>query len=96
MNSDSPSERPVSVPFRARWREFRIQLLPLLAFAAVMVSAGVLWRKAVSPLAPDAQERPALGLSKTPPQDPPLEDAALGQVSHAGSNVIARPSGARD
>jgi len=54
MNSDAPSDRPVPVPFRARWREFRIQMLPLLAFAVVLVSAGTLWRTTISPIAPDA------------------------------------------
>jgi len=68
-------------------------MLPLLAFAVVLVSAGTLWRTTISPIASDAPAPPPLGLKKAAEPEPLLENAALGQISHAGTNEIARPLG---
>jgi len=40
---------PIPTPPAQRWREFRIQVLPPLAFVAVMVCVGLLWQRYVFP-----------------------------------------------
>src|SRR5436190_382409 len=40
---------PIPTPPAQRWREFRIQVLPLLVFVAVLVAIGMLWRNFVQP-----------------------------------------------
>jgi hypothetical protein len=34
---------PIPIPFRVRWREFRIQLLPVLWFLAALGAVVLLW-----------------------------------------------------
>jgi hypothetical protein len=38
-------KRAVRAPFRVIWREFRIQVLPKLAFLLAVLGAVVLWRQ---------------------------------------------------
>lgn len=40
---------PISTPPSQRWREFRIQALPVLTFIAVVASVAVLWQRYVFP-----------------------------------------------
>jgi len=40
---------PIPTPPAQRWREFRIQVLPPLAFVAVMACVGLLWQRYVFP-----------------------------------------------
>jgi len=41
--------RPISAPFSRRWREFRIQYLPFVAFGLSVLAATVLWQKFALP-----------------------------------------------
>src|SRR6266496_390457 len=52
---EEPALAPIAVPAGARWREFRIQVLPFLAFGASMLLAGVLWHRAVVPVPVEAE-----------------------------------------
>jgi multidrug resistance efflux pump len=41
--------KPIPTPAAQRWREFRIQALPLLTFLAILACVGVLWQRYVFP-----------------------------------------------
>jgi len=41
--------RPISAPFERRWREFRIQYLPVLAFGIAVCGAAFFWREFALP-----------------------------------------------
>src|SRR5437764_14292880 len=51
MNSEQASLSPIATPVATRWREFRIRILPPLAFGGALGLAGLLWLKAVVPVA---------------------------------------------
>ena len=96
MNSERPSRRPVKAPFDVRWREFRIQLLPLVAFALVLGVAGVLWQRAVVPVSVRPAARPVIIVETAAEPDAPLVNAALEQASHGITNEIVRvPEGSQ-
>jgi hypothetical protein len=81
MNSEQPSRSRIAVPIGVRWREFRIQMLPLLAFAGSLGLAGVLWLKAVVPV------------SMEPLPDPPsVSEQVLTPVQALGEPVIHQAS----
>src|SRR5687768_8920761 len=40
---------PIPTPASQRWREFRIQVLPLIIFTGILVSVAFLWRNFVAP-----------------------------------------------
>lgn len=40
---------PIPTPPSQRWREFRIQVLPLIIFTGILLSVVVLWRNFVAP-----------------------------------------------
>ena len=41
--------RPISTPFNRRWREFKIQYLPFVAFGLSVLAALALWREIALP-----------------------------------------------
>jgi hypothetical protein len=41
--------RPIAAPFSRRWREFRIQYLPFVAFGLSVLAAAVFWREFALP-----------------------------------------------
>lgn len=41
---------PIPTPAAQRWREFRIQVLPLIVFLCVLLAVVVMWRNFVQPL----------------------------------------------
>jgi len=41
--------RPIATPFHRRWREFKIQYLPFVAFGLSVLAAAVLWREFALP-----------------------------------------------
>lgn len=43
-------KRPIPVPPAQRWREFRIQLLPLVVFIIVVVIIALIWKQVVVPV----------------------------------------------
>src|SRR5258708_34176549 len=49
MNSEPASLSPIAAPVAVRWREFRIRILPMLAFGGALALAGLLVLKAVVP-----------------------------------------------
>lgn len=51
MQEDMKNLPPIPVPWRERWRTFRMRLLPALVFAAAMVVFVQLWREHVAPAA---------------------------------------------
>jgi len=42
---------PIPTPVAQRWREFRIQILPLIVFVAILVAVVFLWKNYVTPTA---------------------------------------------
>lgn len=94
MNSEKSSPRRIAVPLGARWREFRIQILPLLAFATALVLAAILWQQAVLPISPTSRCVSAPSVQAHDP-DALVVVPALEQASHGGTNVAAR-TGVRD
>lgn len=40
---------PIPIPWRQRWREFRVAYLPLLMFTALLLGIGILWSRYVHP-----------------------------------------------
>jgi hypothetical protein len=48
MNSKPPALPPVPTPLPRLWREFRILVLPWLAFVALALLVALLWRDVVS------------------------------------------------
>jgi multidrug resistance efflux pump len=47
---DSPKLPPIPTPFSQVLREFRIQVLPFIVFAATVVGIVLLWRNTVQPV----------------------------------------------
>jgi len=41
--------RPIPTPFSRRWREFKIEYLPFVAFGVSVLAAAVLWREFALP-----------------------------------------------
>jgi len=41
--------RPITTPFGLRWREFKIQYLPFVAFGLSVLATAVLWREFALP-----------------------------------------------
>jgi multidrug resistance efflux pump len=41
---------PIPTPAGQRWREFRIQALPLLVFSCIVIAAAFLWRSLIIPM----------------------------------------------
>jgi len=44
-----PDLRPIPIPWRQRWREFRVAYLPLVTFLALLLAIGILWGRYVHP-----------------------------------------------
>jgi len=57
---------PISAPFNRRWREFRIQYLPFVAFGISVLAAASLWREFALPLRCDPPATPANETSIAP------------------------------
>src|SRR4051812_4554926 len=88
--------RPIAVPAGVRWREFRIQVLPLLAFGASMLLAGVLWHKAVVPVPVESEgDPPAADYSQS--QDPAssVPSPAIHQASRSSTNGLFKATDSR-
>ncbi len=85
---------PISAPLRRRWREFRIEYLPLITFGLSVIAAVVLWREFAVP----KRFEPANGDSSSLR---PLETAqgAMATVAHisVGTSLSnSPPSGYSD
>jgi hypothetical protein len=80
------------VPFAIRWREFRIELLPWLAFASTLVLAGVLWHWAVVPLTVAPGVDPPRVLAEPQGANPGLGSAAVHQASDRSTNGLREPT----
>jgi len=97
MSSEARLPRRIPVPLAVRWREFRIQILPWLAFGGSLALAGVLWQKAVLPLPGDANVNASSTARKVMEPDPPLSiPATAPEVSQTGSNGIPHLPAGRD
>ena len=83
MNSTPSSLPPVPAPLRRRWREFRIEVLPWVAFAMLAGVVGFLWEDIILP-------HPVAIVQPDPPPADPMPDSAengtacaIGQVHPA-------------
>src|SRR5262245_38365877 len=85
MNSGQFSLPPVAVPVRVRWREFRIQVLPLLAFGVALLLSGLLWHRTVIPTSVDPPH-----LTSAPQSTPAVANPVMEQAAHAGTNGMAK------
>lgn len=96
MNGPPPELPPIPAPWRRRWREFRIQVLPWIVFAGLVALAGFLWEDALLPEPvqpqsvhgePNCSDSPTL---HSPGRliDPPSGSAALTLSNyHRGGNA---------
>jgi hypothetical protein len=69
---------PISAPLDRRWREFRVQYLPLVAFAISVAAAIVLWGKFAVPQQLDPTTSDSVETSLQLPLDE--EDGAVGNL----------------
>ena len=85
MSKPSPRREPIPTPARRYWREFRIQFLPWIAFAILVVLIAALWDSVIIP-------RDAAPADPAPITDPgsgddapasPVKDSAL-----LGTNAV--------
>src|SRR6185369_7691989 len=44
-----PDLKPIPIPARQQWREFRVTYLPVITFAALVVLIGWMWTRYVAP-----------------------------------------------
>lgn len=49
MNGPPPELPRIPAPWRRRWREFRIQVLPWIVLAGLVILVGFLWEDALLP-----------------------------------------------
>ena len=97
VSSAAPTSlRAVAVPLAVRWREFRIQVLPFLAFGGALGLALILWQKAVVPLPAIAPIDPPASLGEDRDTATALSVPAMHQASHGTTNGIARAPTLRD
>ena len=98
VSSEEAPMRRIPVPLGVRWREFRVQVLPLLAFGGALVLAVLLWQKTVMPMptptGTPAERPPVVG--KDQALDPAPENPAVSQVPRGGTNGIAKAPPERD
>ena len=90
MNSEQPSLAPVAAPAGVRWREFRIQKLPLLAFGGALFLAGLLWQKAVIPISLEPTPDPPLAAQDPAEAVPGLGNSLMHQAAGQETNGIAK------
>ena len=90
MNSEQPSRARVAAPARVRWREFRIQKLPLLAFGGALFVAGLLWQKAVIPISLEPTPEPPLAAQDPAEVVPGLGNSLMHQAAGQETNGIAK------
>jgi hypothetical protein len=60
MNSTPPTLQPIRAPWRRRWREFRLQILPAIAFVLLAATTAILWQDLVIPHSPAAGTEPGI------------------------------------
>jgi len=95
--SARPLPRRIPSPMSVRWREFRFQILPLLAFGASLALAGGLWRKAVVPVPAEASASVVSTTGKPMDFDPATSiPVTAPEVSQSGSNGLPHLPSARD
>ena len=95
MNSTNPALERIPVPWRKRWLEFRVRVLPFFIFGTVLLAAIFLWRHAVvprdlatNPLPPadssdEIIQKPAFELDQAPGVPRPI-----GAVSHFRKPIV--------
>ena len=90
MNSEQASLPPVAAPAGVRWREFRIQILPLLAFGGALALAGFLWVKAVLPVSVEPLPDPPSVSEQPPAPVQSFGSPGIHQASHGATNGFGR------
>src|SRR5580765_8407217 len=96
VGSEQIRLRPVVAPRSVRWREFRIQVLPVLAFSGALILAGVLWKTAVMPIPADRSGDLLPGSTESHQVDPGNLALPLQAFPHSGTNGIAKAPSERD
>jgi hypothetical protein len=86
-----PKLRPISAPFERRWREFRIQHLPVLAFTMAVCSAAFLWREFAMPHQAIDSVAPPAAVQIDPPQPPHSSIATFTPVSLNRASITNPP-----
>lgn len=99
MNGPLPELPPIRAPWRRRWREFRIQVLPWIVFAGLVTVAAFLWEDALLP--EPVQPRPVdcqPNCSDNPGahRQNPMGAPATGSAALTASNYHNGSHGARD
>ncbi len=58
MKTDGPA--PIPIPWRQRWNDIRLGVLPLVIFGAALAAVSMLWRENVAPLTMVGQAEPVV------------------------------------
>jgi len=96
INREGFSPRAVGAPVKVRWREFRIQVLPMLAFGVVLVLAGVLWQRAVLPQVIEPAPDPPAASGRSDPVEPLSGYSAIRQAAQGGTNGLEKAAAASE
>jgi len=96
MKSESSSLSRVSAPPGVWWREFRIQIMHWLAFGGALFLAGVLWVKAVLPVAVEPQGDPPPELGQASDPAPALGTPLVHEPAHGATNAMVKSHDPRD
>jgi hypothetical protein len=74
---------PIPTPLAQRWREFRIEILPLIVFVSTLVAIALMWRSYL--LRPDSTiEVEAVKANSTSPQN----DVAIEPMRSARKAIV--------
>src|ERR1043166_746339 len=93
---EKPSLRRVAAPAGVRWREFRIQVLPLVAFGGSMLLAAVLWHRAVMPVPVESEgDPPPADLSQSQDPGSSVPSPAIHQASRSSTNGLFKAPDSR-
>src|SRR5258706_11785379 len=72
---------PIPTPPAQRWREFRIQVLPMIVFTCVLASLVMMWRRFVQPIGVVAQVE-VVSADVTTYQDGLLTELTVDRYEH--------------
>jgi hypothetical protein len=98
MSAKPPALHPIPAPLRRRWREFRILILPWIAFVLLAGMVALLWKDVIAPeIAPVVPK----GDLPSPVQESPSERTSLAEhplhrASHGTNRVAPHPDSPTD
>ena len=83
--------RPISAPLGRRWREFRIEYLPALAFAASVLAVVSLWPHSTPRVYQNGNTAPVSEETKFESEPAPTAVATYSPVTFSRANITNPP-----